>query len=77
MNSPIEKLLRKKFAIKTEDELLQKINKKEEAFFKANFFLSKKEYLEKTTKMIVQINSDGIEYSEMLNMTSGDSILGN
>jgi hypothetical protein len=52
MNSPIEKLLRKKFKIKTEDKLLQIINKKEEAFFKANFFLSKKEYLEKIIKMI-------------------------
>jgi hypothetical protein len=51
-------------------------NKKEEAFFKANFFLSKKEYLEKIIKLIAQINSDGIEYSEMLNMTSRDSILG-
>ena len=69
-----EKLIRKEFKIKTEEDLFILIEKKSEEFFKDKFGTDKATYLKKIKKLMFAINMDGENYSEYLQMAKSGSI---
>lgn len=70
-----EKLLKKKFNIKTEKQFLTLINKKEESFFEKSFFISKEKYISNITKLIKEVNNLGSSFKDIIPMAKSDSIL--
>lgn len=69
-----EKLIKKEFKFKSEDELYFLIEAKSDAFFKNNFFTDKATYL-KMIKFSKLINIDGSNYSQYLEMAKSGSIM--
>ena len=70
-----EKLLKREFNIKTEEELQDLIEKKSESFFKNNFLTDKASYLKMINRLIMRINDTGDSYSEYTAMAASGSIL--
>ena len=70
-----EKLLKKKFNIKTEKQFLTLINKKEESFFENSFFISKEKYISNITKLIKEVNDLGSSFKDIMPMAKSGSIL--
>ena len=73
--SSTEKLLKKQFKIKSENELFELIESKDELFFETNFFIDKQAYLKKIQVLIRSINADGENYSQFVSMAKSGSIL--
>ena len=69
-----EKLIRKEFKIKTEQELFDLMEQKPEEFFKDTFGTNKVSYLKKIKKLMFAINMDGENYSEYMKMARSGSI---
>jgi hypothetical protein len=70
-----EKLIKKEFKLKSEEEIYAKIDTKSEAFFKNNFFTDKATYLKMIKTLVNSINIDGDHYAEYLDMARSGSIL--
>ena len=70
-----EKLIKKEFKLKSEDELYSLIEAKSDAFFKNNFFTDRDTYLKMIKVLVNSINIDGSNYSAYLEMASSGSII--
>ncbi len=70
-----EKLIKKEFKLKSEEEIYALINAKSEVFFKNNFFTDKATYLHMIETLVKSIDSDGASYPEYLAMARSGSIL--
>jgi hypothetical protein len=70
-----EKLIRKEFKIKSEEELYALIESKSDAFFKNNFFTDRSTYLKMIMNLVNSINIDGAAYLDYLEMAKSGSIL--
>ena len=70
-----EKLIRKEFKIKTEQELYVIIKEKSDAFFKNNFFTDRVTYLKMIQALVNSINVDGENYSAYLEMAKSGSMI--
>ncbi|MCB9197529.1 MAG: hypothetical protein H6600_03660 [Flavobacteriales bacterium] len=70
-----EKLIKKEFKLKTEEEMYALIETKKESFFKSNFFTDKETYTKMIKSLVRKINSDGESYSEFASMARTGSIL--
>ena len=70
-----EKLIRKEFKIKTEQELYILIEKKSDVFFKDNFSTEKNNYLRMIRALVKSINDDGENYSEYMQMARSGSMI--
>ncbi len=73
--SSTAKLLREKFGIKSEAELFELINKKEDSFFTQNFFMEKENYIFSLKNIIAAINDDGRVISDMGPAAESGSII--
>ena len=70
-----EKLIKKEFKLKSEEELYTLIEAKSDAFFKNNFFTDRGSYLKMIKNLVNAINIDGADYSEYTAMAKSGSIL--
>ncbi len=70
-----EKLIKKKFNLKTEKQLLTLINKKDEAFFKDSFFISKEKYITNISNLLNEVNDLGSSFKDIMPMAKSGSIL--
>jgi hypothetical protein len=72
--SSTEKLLKKQFKIKSEEELFRLIESKPDDFFRSNFFTDKSTYLKMIKSLVYSINRDGADYSQYMAMARSGSI---
>ena len=70
-----EKLIRKEFKIKTEQDLYILIEKKSDKFFKDNFSTEKATYIKMIRALVNSINDDGASYSEYMQMARSGSMI--
>ena len=70
-----EKLIRKEFKIKTEQELLDLMKKQPKEFYKFNFNTAKSKYIKRIKALIKLINFDAECYAEYKEMKKSGTVL--